>query len=435
MRDNRIIQCLKDSSGFSMAYILYLNIILVMLVMVIINYIFAADIMLIRRVNKKKLDYACFSSANLLLSSYKKETSDPDIFPKNIETSARFLSSSSYPLIEASSYGMKDSSRFIFRAGFNLNNYFKPALSISGSYKDAAVAGNTFINGDICSATGIFRIGNLASMPQQNFVFCSGNVLVNPDISPEIFSLPEQLPLTSENNLPNISIISSDTDLNKSAYTANSLIIEGTKLSHKAKPIIIFCSGEVLIKKGTKSNLFFQISCGSLKIEDSCSISNITVKSSGKITIAQGSVFRNSGFESSSEITANSSLFIYPSSIAVFPPKKLTSGSYYTINLNGCIVNGSIILYGEPENANTRMVIDNNSSVKGIVYSNGSLEISAPVEGSVFTASLRNYIEPTEYINWLINLKIDRETLGNNFLITSGFGEGRGCLITSDRVF
>lgn len=69
----------------------------------------------------------------------------------------------------------------------------------------------------------------------------------------------------------------------------------------------------------------------------------------------------------------------------------------------------------------TKIKIDDQSKVQGLVYSENNLELYGDVTGTIYTYNFWYYIEPTEYFNWLINVKVNRNELDSWFLLPTVF--------------
>ena len=70
-----------------------------------------------------------------------------------------------------------------------------------------------------------------------------------------------------------------------------------------------------------------------------------------------------------------------------------------------------------------RMVIDSTSCVHGIICTNGNVQVSGRVNGTVALRGFFFYLSPTFYIDWLKDAIIDHSILEEDFPVPIGIGK------------
>jgi hypothetical protein len=92
------------------------------------------------------------------------------------------------------------------------------------------------------------------------------------------------------------------------------------------------------------------------------------------------------------------------------------------------VVKGTAILHSNSEQESalmngTLIDLDVGSKFVGTIYSDHYTRLSGVVLGSVVTEEFYLYLSPTTYLNWLMDVTIDRTQLPGNFLMPLLFSE------------
>ncbi len=93
----------------------------------------------------------------------------------------------------------------------------------------------------------------------------------------------------------------------------------------------------------------------------------------------------------------------------------------------GVKLTGSVILW-TPENISNitncaRIEIEKTATIQGMVFTNLVVDMSGNINGHISLACFYLYYSPTNYINWLLNARIDREILDDDFPVPVCFGD------------
>jgi hypothetical protein len=70
--------------------------------------------------------------------------------------------------------------------------------------------------------------------------------------------------------------------------------------------------------------------------------------------------------------------------------------------------------------------------VQGFIYCENNLELLGKLYGEAYTYNTYFYQEPTQYINWLVNMEIDRNKLDKWFCFPLGFSTSRNYKIIKE---
>ena len=213
--------------------------------------------------------------------------------------------------------------------------------------------------------------------------------------------------------------------LGKRTLFKGDLNIKGViKASTKINQTEFIVNDEVNIKSDTDLECDIKIrSDSTVNIEKGVQIKNCIIITEAGIKINENSAFTNTQFLSKKEILIEGSQFNYPTNIGLYVDVSNDELLSSLLQINSSNINGSILLLcseiGISENKSKIQI--NNSTVKGIVYSENLTEVEGKIIGSLYTYRLYYYKSPTEYINWMVNLNIKRDKLKELFLFPAGF--------------
>ncbi|MFZ1288474.1 MAG: hypothetical protein WAR79_00165 [Melioribacteraceae bacterium] len=342
-----------------------------------------------------------------------------------------------YNEVVVTTLNKNDSSKVKYLLGNKINDQFENGLIISKENLRASVVGNTKINGNMLLTSDKIKIGRISGKSSASKDFHNGKINIQENINPKLFNQELLLQQFSKTVSENISykFIDGNLDLNGNAlseliYTPNinvggNLTLSGTIKQNKKISLNISVVGEVVITSLTNSNIDLTIRTdSSITIESNSQLQNIILSAEKKIIIQDESEFKNIQLFSKKGIETNGSQFNYPTIIALYSDLNEESNLNNKIKINSSIVNGTILLInsvtGLSNNKNI-IEIDDASIVHGLVYCENNSTITGNIYGIIYTYSFWYYKEPTEYINWLVDVKIDRERLDKDFLLPIGF--------------
>ncbi|MEQ9064059.1 MAG: hypothetical protein RIE58_07770 [Vicingaceae bacterium] len=105
----------------------------------------------------------------------------------------------------------------------------------------------------------------------------------------------------------------------------------------------------------------------------------------------------------------------YPSSMCLNAPATVIKPGLLIVNSS---VEGDIVIHGDAKHYRNpaRMSIDKKSSVTGVVYVQGQLELEGAVYGQVYTEGFSLNTASAKYSNHLLNARISRLGLPTNYL-------------------
>lgn len=430
---------LLNESGYALPSVLLISLLVITAILGLLSVIHFINKATIKLTEKKKLELACFSAVQKALTDSTILQSDVSMITCNsINITLNSDNYGFFKKITASANGITDSIRinYIIGTEANENYYFKNAIVISRPNLRATVVGNTEIVGNVLCASERIIPGNIYGMPPLNKNYLKGAIITDQNIDPQLIpdSLFDELSnnfstlkhITVENEiyvLNESNILKLETELVNS-FT-NDIEMSGEIISKQNEIIRLQTPGKLLFIEGVKCNLHMEISSDSLVIiNKNIQLENAIIYCSGPIIIEEGSHFRNVQFFSSDSISVKGSQFDFPSIVCLSIDDTDSSKLNKAIVIENSIVNGSIILMTKTagfSSNKTKIKVDEQSKVQGLVYSENNLELYGDVTGTIYTYNFWYYIEPTEYFNWLINVKVNRNELDSWFLLPTVF--------------
>jgi hypothetical protein len=430
--------CIKNE-GFALPFILFITLLVVSMLLGLISILFFLNNVESKKIKKKKLDLACTSAVQMLLSSEDslvigEKTIQTGKYPVFMEIKGKGL----FYEITAGTNGGSDSSKVKYLIGYS--NYFEEniALVISRPGLRATVAGDTKIEGDIVSAADKINKGKIFGIENNTDSFIDGRLISENSIPSKILDetiVTGQLPFSAEEDDNEEIFIDGDLILSQSAVgnidCTKEIAVQGNLIisrSITANPgigtIRLKVSGETVIEDNTQSNLDLEIKCDSIiRVGNNVKLQNAILAAEGEVQ-AENSYFKNVQIFSADTIKINNSQFDYPSVICLYTDAGKVSALKNSLIIRSSVINGMVMLISSVTglSQNKSMIdIDEKSIVQGLVYSENNLRMPSTVNGIVYTYNFWYYQNPTEYINWLVNVKIDREKLSQWFLLPRGF--------------
>ena len=430
---------LNSDKGFTLPSILLISLLVITTLLAILSIIYFTNKQTSRLIEKKKLELACFSAAQMALidsSLMFSEISNIEI-DSSLDVQLSTTQFGFWREILVSAKGIIDSVKVKYLIGVkeDKKSYFHNALILSRPNLRTTIVGQTEIIGNILATTDQFFIGNIFGESAVKKDYHKGEKVIDKDIRSQIIpdSIFEKIKnsfFISKNTTDfdyleisksNIGHLFSEANCNISdGFNSTDDISLSNVPSHKLK-----VSGKVKFVENTLLEEPLEIYSNSMiEVGRNCNLSNLLVYSDGPIIIDENCTFKNVQLFSTDSISITNSKFNYPSIICLSINDSISSKQNSMIDIEDSIVNGSIILMTKTAGLSsnkTKIKINKNSKVQGLLYSENNIELLGEVFGSVFTYNFWFYKEPTEYINWLINVEIDKNKLNKWFLFPGIF--------------
>ncbi|MBZ0181137.1 MAG: hypothetical protein K8F60_01645 [Melioribacteraceae bacterium] len=417
-----VLQLIKSNSGYSLPTVL-------IIVFLIITILYGFTSILYFR-NKVSIHYLKKLELKTKIFQYIDE-----YLYAGIDSNGVSKNEYSHNLkMEVEAKNLKDSLKNITIFGIKPPNIFENALIITRPNFRGTVTGNTKIEGNILVTKKRIKLGNIYGINSGSVDYLRGEILEEDSLSMRMIDFDLVNPISVENYLVDEIKINSTKRIvfdkgkqipEKLKVSSDIELSSTTLLESNLRNFYYESDGKIIIKKGFQSNSFVHlVSNDSIIIEENSNISNFVMKAKKSIIINSNSIFKNVEVFSENRIVIKDSQFNYPSTIILFSDIQDSSKLNSRIEINNSTVNGSLILVstiiGLPINE-SKIFIDESSKVHGIVYSENNCEIRGEIFGSVFTYNLVYEEDGNKYLNWLVNLKIDRTKLDANFLIPTIF--------------
>jgi hypothetical protein len=428
-----------SESGYILLYTLFISFLIISVILFTIVSIFFLNERTVREINKKKLELACFSCLQKHISTLRIPE-NKGIFlnfdSKSVSLTCRIRGM--FYEIKVKVKNRLDSSEVVYLMGNRIIPPFDNAVIISYPLLRVAVAGNTKINGNILAASDNFTYGNILGIESIRKEYVFGKIITSSKIKEKLFN--ESIYLINKNPgyefdykiLPGDFILNSSSlptlDSSKNFIINGNLILEGI-LNHTQKFIsnTYKVKGKTIIRSGTQSQLDLQVyTDSSATVNNNSIIENLNLYSQKEINIKANCKLTNTQLLAEKNISVFESELKYPSIAGIYVKTDLASNLKNEINILSSKVNGAIMLLSSATGINnnqSKIFIDGKSSVQGLIYSENYSEINGNITGILYTNQFRFYKGPTEYLNWLVNLNVNRNKLSHWFLLPIGFSE------------
>lgn len=431
----------NSSDGFVLPYVLLVTILITTLLLSLLGLISLNNKLTTKRLNKTKLDLACYSIVQKMISdtsnikyghySYKFDSAI---------VSVNYYREGLFDIIETKSHSHNDSSMFRCSIGYALPSTFKYAIIQLRPNLHLSVAGYTNINGDIEVSTPRIDFGNVFGLKAAKKGFLNGqmdfkdsigsynypNELTNSVFDFNLSALGNIKPISRQITLNESTI--TDSGLNDTLIINGNLIISGNLDSQKQKSKKVYVvRGNTIFADMTTSNMNLQIYCDSLiTIQSQSTLRNALLVAKGNIYVGNNVKLKNAQLYSEGNISIYNSQILYPAVAAISVKAEDPSSLNHNISLHNSTFNGTLMLLSNVKGlqANkSKIYTDEGTTVQGYIYSENNVELRGKLYGVVNTYNFRYYKSPNEYLNWLINLRIDRTKLDKWFLLPNGFAD------------
>ncbi len=407
----------KYIQGFSLPATLVIMLIVVGLIFSVYFSFFFWNKFAIRNLQREQLSLDCYSAAQeILANGFSQQTIE-----SLGETNQVTITKKKWGLFNTYTIcakGIHDSVSSMFITASKCENLFEPALTISKENFRGSLTGNNYINGDIKVTRNRFSWGQIGKVRTVKKEYLIGQIVIDKNIKPKLINnlviegikndilLGDKLKFSGKQYLSELKSSAGFEKQKLRKFELNSeLVIDESFDANYSK---IFCKGDVVVKEGSK-------------------IENALIFTPGKINVEDNCILINSQLFSETEIKIKKSIANYPSILCLYIDSADKSKIKAGIELENTTFNGSLLLVESDslDISNQHSIsIDKESIVQGLVYSEKYAGLEGKVYGTVYCRGLRNKIPPTIYINWLIDLLIDKSQMDDNFLFPAVF-EGR----------
>ena len=430
----------KDSeSGYILSSVLLISFLIISLLLGVFVVVFFNYKLDIKRFNKKKLELACYSAVQKHISTHSKDISSgayvTSLDSCNVKLS--FDLKGVFYFVSAEAKKSEDSVKVTFLLNRAMSPEFENALILSRTNITPSVAGESKITGDILMSNNHISQGTVYGLRNSTGQFHFGVIKQSNEIKVKLFKdtlakkqfdlMPDSLFYKYSGTLV---LTAGQLDSLHNVFVTGDVIISGQSVGKRSLDNVkIIAKGKVVISPETIMHRELEIHCdSSAEIGSKSDIENLLIAAKKTITIAADSKFQTVQFCSEKDIECEQASFNYPSVLCVYADDKDKNATENQILMKNSVLNGSALLVCSVtglSNNRSKIVIDEKSTVQGIIYSENFAEIHGTVVGSVYVNNLWYYVKPTEYQNWLINLNIDRGKLPASFLLPVGLAEDR----------
>ena len=432
-----IINIARPDEGYALIYVLFINLLIISALLSFLCMMFFYNMQSIKILSKTRLDWACYSAAQLAaLDSTGIKNRSYTVGIDSLEVNVTENLFGLYIMVTTSAKYNNDSSMYQCLFASAIIPPFANALTISHPNATVTIAGQTHITGNISLTSNNISKGNIFGIRNSSENYLDGDVLVNDSLKPNIFkdSLVEDIfNLNSQN-------------INQNTVSLGSTTVDGHFLSHYPPGQNYIINGDLIFKDSLINNdyryYYFFVS-GKTLFQDNCySTIKMFVRSGDDITLGKNSVVENSllltnrkiitdgtyvkyvQMYSKDSVSIMNSYFSYPSTIVSYASPKDSINLHRFVSIKSSTINGTVMLLlteiGIPGNK-SKIYIDDQSKIQGLVYSQNNIESFGNITGSVYTYNYWFYKDPGEYVNWLVNTSINRVNLDKWFLIPCGF--------------
>ncbi|MFH0736292.1 MAG: hypothetical protein V1773_17025 [bacterium] len=427
------IKPIHDESGYLLGYILFLVLLITSILFGMLFLLYSNVIILSKEIKREKVRLKTYEIAVEAFANIDNKSAEPE--GANVSQYGLFKTISSKQKLN------NDSSAVLFFVGEKQKPFMSSALTITQPKLHASVTGSTTINGAL-SISGEITRGEIHAVKSAGKDYLHGVLnrlntvsgkLFNETVLTNIFDdefitegTEDQPAVIGANDFSNELLNRSRSG---NIYINDDLAVNKEIHLNNLNNLKIHVNGKLQINSNIKtlSGISF-FSTEGITIAENLVLKNTMLVSPKDITIEENNQFENIQIYSKENIKITNSQFMFPSTIGVYVDIKDSTSFDNKIELIGSIVNGSIILINSGvgvESNESKIKIDSLSKVQGLVYSENYSEIYGEIIGSVYTYKLLFYVGEQMFVNWLIDLKINRENLSQWFSLPVGFDEGK----------
>lgn len=443
MNRTRGIPSLKSNLGYALPAAITMGVVITTLLIFLIHAVYIQMMASSRLVEKNRLDTACESAMQKLLNTDLDDIEGVhNVTVDSVPVMATIVQRGLMYEVDIVSAGRRDTARVIGYAAGKGGGLFRNGLVLSRPGTRVQVTGNTRITGDIAAATRDFSHATIFGIEPQRVPFVTGSINTVGDIPMKQISdaavsrLFEQHKDTSPpDTLVDHTLNIAADSLALLAERYRRIHIEGDLfIGGSAQAAIrpygrVSVAGRTFIENGTSGSLLVELySQYGITVGSNVDLSDVILVSPHPVAIGPGGVFRHVQILTREDITVWNCRFYFPSVIVLQDIRPEGRAEPRSIRVENSDFNGTLMLTsseaGRPGNMNT-IYISDDSRVQGLVYSENNVEPRGYVQGIVYSYNVTYYKEPTQYINWLVAVRIDREELDEYFLLPVGMTDNR----------
>jgi hypothetical protein len=305
---------------------------------------------------------------------------------------------------------------------------FDYAVVLGDAATNLSVAGTTHILGNILVGRSGVRPSSFRGEAFKGRI--EGNVIENEDLSMPSFD-PSLFRETLEQIEALASTIADSAQGTDSTWTGENIRYHEGDLLLAALDSL----GETPLTYAVKGNLTLD---GTAFASGSRFIATDTLRVRGKVSGSAGLfyggdlVLLEGGAQTTGQFLSNREIQVQSGAYLSYPSVLFVSGIYEEGERTGAIrINGTAVVDGTliyppavtPEVLDEgEIVVEKGAYVRGGVYSAHWTELHGTVYGSVLTRQLHFYEDPTDYVNWLKDARIDFHQRPSSYLTPIGFG-------------
>ncbi len=435
---NSASSIIKSEEGYALVSVLMITLLIVSFLLSLLSVQLFKNVIEIRQLNSQKLDLACYSAIQHKLNAGRFD--DQAVAEENIKIDIAEKRHGLYEEYTVTARNSYDSARVSYLVGYELPALFDNALVWTYPNLNGMFAGSTVIKGNILASTGKISSGRIQGVQNSQNKFHIGKTIEDRKLNAR--ALDDKLFAGIIN--PDFSGISYDTSFSgtfvlndKSMHELKGstnilvrgrLIIESLTFElYPGAELNIYAAGSMEVSDNSEITTRLNITADSkVRIGKNCRINNLLLAAADSVIIVDECVLSGSQLYSLKSISIKNSLLEYPSVIGVYAVSGEEGRADNFIQLESTTVNGTVMLgcseIGLKSNG-SKIIVDGSSVIHGLCYSENLVEMEGTVKGVLMAYKFRYYKEPTEYINWIVNARIDRLSLDEWFLLPAGFIE------------
>lgn len=423
---------IKKEDGYILSNVIVFSFVIFSLLLSVLSFYYILNSITVKKITKKELDLACYSATQNFIQNISEYNVDQEVVVNGISVNLSSRLTGLYLKVSASAKSTRDSTKIISHFGQKSDSLFNNALIMSTPQLQASVAGKTKITGNILATNDNFRKGNIFGIPRLKGDFIDGKIIKENNVNQKAFSDSLLQAIFYTDEIDTTIIINGNLQLTERNFNTfiyeqykinGDLSVSGNIISKKNIEFIVTGSTEFSDNANIDINLEIATD-SSLTINSGCKIKNAIFIARKDVNVLGDNIFENVKLFAERNISVEGSTFLFPSIIAAYSEVNDTSNLNNKIEISSSAVNGTVMLINSTvglNNNKTMVSVDKSSIIHGLIYCENLLELESPVNGVVYTNKFYFYKRPTTYINWLVNVKINRNELDKWFLFPIGF--------------
>jgi len=392
------VKNVKNQQGFSIAYMLFLMVIISTLFLFTYSTVLVGNYITIRQVKKEELKLKNRSVFNLSVNN--------KFSPGSVDTTAVVKKHrwGFYLITEVTNYNKFYKLNDIYTSGVKIPAVLNYGLVLTRPNLRASVTGETKITGNLLVTRDRIQNGRITGIPYQKEEYLKGEVVESENLNPDIVDDSLFLSLYDYFNAGDNYIY----EYREISFNDSSMVID-----------TVFIPDSLFIDRDITGERYKVIFCeGGITTGENISLTRVALIAKGKINIGAGNKIINSQIFSMDDIIISESDVLYPSVICSYTTAEDSAFLSRKIEIKNSTINGSVLLLSKSiglQQNRSKIYIDEDSFVQGVLYCENNLDLRAELFGSAFTHNLLFEKERSVYLNWLVGLKINRDSLDNSY--------------------